>query len=149
MVRVIIFCFSLWIAGCSSESLISPTSGWTCQYCHNVILHQTGAGLWFDFPSEDGVHYVTKNLSGGGVAKVNAEADRLNALVTQQPAQTITNEEKWESGTAKIIQDSESILRDTTMNVETILPVPETANLAINTVQATVPMRQAGALNLP
>jgi len=52
---------ALILAGCATDSGTTTSSDtWTCQYCHNVEIHQTGTGMWFDFPNKDGVHYVTE-----------------------------------------------------------------------------------------
>lgn len=54
-----------FLCACTTLIPVPSQDTWSCQYCKNTEIHQTGTGFWFDFPGSDGVHYVTKSATKG------------------------------------------------------------------------------------
>jgi hypothetical protein len=63
---------ALVLAGCNKDSPPTLTGGqnslgdgWTFEHSHNVKIQKDAAGrYYFDFPSKDGAHYLTRKAAG-------------------------------------------------------------------------------------
>jgi hypothetical protein len=78
-------------ASCSTETSDTGSDSWVCQWCSGVEIHQTATGCWFNFPSQDGVHYVTKNLGGmNGSPSGAVNASRNSVQNAAGPTQAIS-----------------------------------------------------------
>jgi hypothetical protein len=88
-VRLLVIALIVILASCSTETSDPGSDSWVCEYCQNTEIHQTATGCWFNFPSKDGVHYVTKNLSGSPA--VLTANDRITGQAPKvESAQTIS-----------------------------------------------------------